>query len=125
MIFSEAPEFIKDVKRLQKKWHSIPNDLEAAKQYIVPLYEQLAKDVNVETYRTDFFAGKRAAILHTADGVEVIKMRLDVSERTAKDKVRIVFVAMKTEGQIRFIEMYAKNEKPREDKTRIDKCMKR
>ena len=125
MIFSEAPEFTKDVKRLQKKWRSIPDDLQAAKRYIIPLYEELAKDVSVEVYRTDFFAGKRAAILHTADGVEVVKMRLDVTERTAKDKVRIVFVAVKTEGEVRFIEMYAKNEKAREDKTRIDKYIKR
>lgn len=123
MIFSEAPEFAKDVKRLAKRWRSIPSDLAAAKQYIVPLYEEMSDDVSVEIYRNDFFAGKRAAILHSSEGIEVIKMRLDVAERSAKDKVRIVFVAVKTDGRIQFIEMYAKNDKEREDTARIKRYL--
>ena len=124
MIFNESPEFAKDVKRLQKRWRTIPRDLEAAKQYIVPLYEELSKDVSVEVYRSDFFSNKRAAILYTGDGVEVIKMRLDVTERSAKGKARIIFVAVKAKGMITFIELYTKNDKEREDRARINKYTK-
>ena len=100
MNFDEVPEFKKDVKRLSKKWRSIPADIEAAKRYIVPLYMKMARDVSVELYRRDFFAGKRAAIVHAAEGIEVIKMRLDIAEQTAKDKVRIVFIAIIKDGTI-------------------------
>ena len=123
MNFSETPEFQKDVKRLAKKWRSIPGDIEAVKPYLLPLYEFRADDVEVSVYRRDFFNGKRAAILHTTSTYEVIKMRLDVATLNRSDKVRIIFVAVKTEGTIRFIELYAKNEKDREDTKRIKKYL--
>jgi len=121
MNFSQAPEFQKDVKRLAKKWRSIPDDVEAAKQYILPLYIEMAPDVIVEEYRRGFSAGKTAAILHTRDGAEVVKMRLDVADLGRNDKIRIVFVAVKMQRTITFIELYAKNEKSREDSNRIRK----
>lgn len=118
MIFDEAPEFRKDVKRLGKRWRSIPSDIEAAKPYLLPLYEIRADDVEVAVYRSDFFSGKRAAILKTTENAEVIKMRLDVADLGRNDKVRVVFVAVKTEGKIYFVELYAKNDKEREDPKR-------
>ena len=124
MNFNEAPEFAKEVKRLSKKWRSIPGDLEAAKQYILPLYEQLANDVELVEYRREFFAGKTAAILHSNENAEVVKMRLDVADLGRNDKVRIIFVAIKTSDAIMFIELYAKNEKPREDNKRIKKYLR-
>ena len=121
MNFNEAPEFQKDVKRLTKKWRSIPNDIEAAKKYIEPLYKIKADDVEVGEYRRDFFNGKNAAILKENDSTEVIKMRLDVADLGRNDKVRIVFVTMKNDDGITFIELFAKNDKDREDEKRIKK----
>lgn len=121
MNFEQSLEFQKDLKRLSKKWRSLPNDIESAKQYISPLYMQMAPDVIVEEYRRNFFAGKNAAILHTDDGLEVIKMRLDVADLGRNDKIRIIFVAVKTKLTITFIELYAKNEKAREDARRFKK----
>lgn len=123
MNFSEAPEFSKDVKRLAKKWRSIPSDLEAAKVYIAPLYESLSDDVDINMYRGEFFSGKRAAILHTNGDTEVIKMRLDVADLGRNDRVRIIFTAIKAIDTITFIELYAKNEKNREDDRRIKKYL--
>lgn len=123
MNFDETPEFKKDVKRLAKRWRSIPKDIENAKPYILPLYEYRADDVEVSIYREGFFGGKRAAILRNTLTGEVIKMRLDVAELGRNDKVRIVFVAIKTESTIRFIELYAKNDKEREDVARITKYL--
>lgn len=123
MNFSETPEFKKDIKRLAKKWRSIPDDIEAARQYILPLYIEMSPDVMVEEYRQGFFASKKAAVLHSNEGTEIIKMRLDVTALAGNTKVRIVFVAIKTEGMIKFIELYAKNEKDREDIKRIKKYL--
>lgn len=124
MNFSEAPEFKKEVKKLAKRWRSIPEDIEAVKMYILPLYEQLTADVDVTEYRREFFAGRKAAILKTNDSAEVIKMRLDVASIGRNDKVRIIFVAIRTTETITFIELYAKNDKDREDEKRIKKYIK-
>ena len=74
-------------------------------------------------YRRGFFAGKTAAILYSGDKIEVVKMRLDVVDLGRNDNVRIIFIAIKTVDSINFIELYAKNEKPREDVKRIRKYL--
>ena len=119
MNFSEALEFTKEVKHFAKKWRSVPNDIKVARQYIVPLYEQIVNGVDTDQYRQRFFNGKTATILYTNADTEVIKMRLDVESLGRNDKVRIVFIAIKNANDIKFIELYAKNEKPREDAKRI------
>ena len=124
MNFSETPEFKKDVKRLAKKWRSVPNDVDASKAYILPLYGKLDENVSVELYRQAFFSGKRAAVLLAGEGYEVIKMRLDCESLGTNSKIRIIFVAVKTQDSIEFVELYAKNEKDREDKKRFAQYIK-
>lgn len=119
MNFEQTPEFQKDVKRLSKKWRTLPTDIEAVQRYISPLYERLAIDVDVDEYRREFFVGRKAAILHAHDDVEIIKMRLDVEALGSNKKVRIIFVAVKTAKTITFIELYAKNDKENPDSKRI------
>jgi hypothetical protein len=121
MNFEFVSEFEKDVKRLAKKWRSIPSDIEAAKKYITPLYIQLSDDVDVDQYRQEFFARKRAAVLTSKGDGEVVKMRLDVESLGTNSKVRIVFVAIVAEDTVKFIELYAKNDKEREDTARVKK----
>ena len=123
MNFSEAPEFKKDVKRLSKKWRSIPDDIEAAKVHILPLYVSLDKNVSIENYRQAFFNNKKATILQSSDGFEVVKIRLDVESLGSNNKVRLVFTAIQSDNSILFVELYAKNEKPREDNRRIKKYL--
>jgi len=75
-------------------------------------------------YRNAFFNNKRASILRLLeDGTEVVKMRLDVAVLGKNDKVRLVFIAIRRENSILFVELYAKNEKPREDIKRIQKYL--
>ena len=123
MNFSESPEFIKEVKHFSKKWRSVPNDVKAVKQYILPLYKQLDNGVDLVQYRKSFFNGKTATIIYSEIDIEVIKMRLDIECLGGSDKVRIVFVAIKKNDEIKFIEMYAKNDKEREDQKRIKKYL--
>jgi hypothetical protein len=120
MNFEYTPEFKKDVKRLQKKWRSLPGDLSDAELQIADLYgasEDLSEQVE---YRAAFFNGKRATILHKTDnGREVVKMRLDVSALGTNSKVRIVFIAMIADGRVQFIELYSKSDKSRVNQSRI------
>lgn len=123
MNFDQTPEFEKDLKRLAKKWRSLPDDIEYIKPNIKSLYEQ-RDDIDIQKYRDGFFATKKAAIItSTPSGVEVIKMRLDVAAIGNNSKVRIVFVAARQANTITFIELYAKNEKDREDQARIKKYL--
>lgn len=123
MNFDLTPEFRKDFKRLSKRWKSLNGDIEAAKKYILPLYECKAGDIEISVYRDGFFRGKRAAVLKTTSRGEVIKMRLDVADLGRNDKVRVVFVAIIKNNTIKFIELYAKNDKEREDSARIKKYL--
>lgn len=124
MNFEQTPEFAKNLKRLSKKWRSLPDDVEYSKNKIESLYVE-RDDVDINQYRADFFATKKATILlKSTDEVEVIKMRLDVACLGRNDKVRIIFIAIKNNNEIRFIELFAKNEKPREDQSRIKRYLK-
>lgn len=122
MNFSQTPEFQKDVKRLSKKVKTLAGDLAAAERYIAPLYQKLAPDVDVAEYRCSFFAGKRAAILPgSTDGVEIIKLRLDTNTPQYRQKLRMVCVAIVDDDSVTFIELYVKNDKSREDASRISR----
>ncbi|MEI7918518.1 MAG: hypothetical protein WCH58_03985 [Candidatus Saccharibacteria bacterium] len=122
MIFDFADEFSKDLKRLRKKWRSLPNDIEYVKPRIVSLYTQRS-DIDLNQYRADFFSTKTATILSSSGDTEVVKMRLDVESLGSNNKVRIVFIAIRNKDEIKFIEIYAKNEKSREDQQRIKRYL--
>lgn len=115
MNFEQTPEFEKDVKRLAKKWRSLPNDIIDVQLTIAEVYN------DNELFAQKFFNGKRATKLMVTEKYEVVKMRLDVESLGRSDKVRVVFVAVKAGNEVRFIELYAKNEKSREDQARIKK----
>lgn len=124
MNFEQTPEFKKDLKRLSKKWRSLPSDIKAAETHIVPLYQQLASEVTVEDYRKLFFASKKATILHTVGDIEVVKMRLDCATLGTNKKTRIVFVAVKIKNTIHFVELFAKNNGERENEKRYARFMR-
>ncbi len=122
MNFDYSPEFQKDLKRLTKKWRSLPRDIESVERDILPLYVE-QKGVDIIRLREAFFGGYKAVVLTTTADAEVIKMRLDCESLGTNSKTRLIFVAVKTEGAIRFVELYAKNEKTREDPARYRKYM--
>lgn len=124
MNFESAPEFKKDVKKLGKRWRSIPADVKAVEQYILPLYAERSQDVPVKEYRNMFFARGTSAILQLGDGFEVIKMRLDCASLGSNQKVRLVFVALVHEKTVTFIELFSKNDKEREDRRRIQRALR-
>ncbi len=122
MNFEQTDEFKKELKKLQKKWHSLPQDIVAAELQISALY---ADDVDAAEYRAAFFNGKRATILQVLEnGTEVVKMRLDVESLGTSSKVRVVFIAIVTTNSILFVELYAKNYKENLDKSRIKKYLR-
>lgn len=106
MNFDFSPEFKKDLERLQKRWPSLPDDIEFVKPRIESLYIE-RDDVDIMQHRTDFFTGKTATILSLSkDGSKVIKMRLDVASLDSNNQIQITLVAVASDVLVRFIELH-------------------
>lgn len=123
MNYSQTPEFEKDVKILAKKIPTLESDLERVKLKIKALYIRTGeiKEEEFQEFRKNFFSGKKAAILFHGDGFEVVKMRLDTDSDTYRNRLRLIFVAIISQSQVNFIELYSKNATQREDFRRIKK----
>lgn len=123
MNFEQTSEFLQDLKKLQKKWRSLSSDLSDAMLQINRLYLP-QNGVDLTEYRSNFFNGKRATILQILnDGREVVKMRLDVESLGTGSKVRVVFIAVRDQNKITFVELFAKSDKNREDGNRLRKYL--
>ncbi len=124
MNFEQSPEFKKELKALKKRWRTLDNDLQRAKPAIESLYVAV-EEVDIKIFRKQFFESKKAAIIVTSqDGTEVVKMRLDTDAPKSQGKVRIIFVAVRSNNTITFIELFSKNDKNREDSHRINKYLR-
>jgi hypothetical protein len=123
MNFDETAEFQKELKSFAKKWRTLPADLKKAKRLINLLYTPIT-DVDIDTYRENFFGTKRATIITKNEHYEVVKMRLDCAALGNKSMLRLVFVYVKTAAGVILVELYAKNEKSREDVGRIKKYLR-
>lgn len=116
--FDATPEFQKDVKKLAKKWRSIPDDIEQAKRAITPLYTPI-DGVDIKDFRDSFFATSRATILTSTETYEIVKMRLDCMSLGSDKKTRLVFIMIRTDDTIQFVELYAKNANEQHDQRRL------
>lgn len=117
MNYSRVPEFEKDVKVLNKRVRSLEGDLERAKHLIEALYGH--HDAEQAEFKKRFLAGKKATILTKTGAVEVVKMRLDTDTDSYRGKLRLVFAVAVDKAEVSFIELYSKNDKPREDQRRL------
>lgn len=112
MNFSEFPEFAKELKSYSKKYRSLAHDFENFKILISAAGELEA---------TGFFQGSQATRLIISSSYEVVKARLDCAALSSKQLLRVIYIQTATEVQ--FVELYAKNEKTREDTQRIKKYL--
>lgn len=121
MNFEQTPEFSKELKRFSKKWRSIEADLKVLQKAITLLYVGDA-DIPAQHIRETFFATKKGAIIQSVTpDCEVVKIRMDSTD-VNKDMLRVTFV--RVDSRIIFVELYAKNDKAREDIGRIRVCLK-
>lgn len=116
--FEHTPEFKKDAKKLSKRWRSIPSDIKTAEAALRVVYSG-----DEEIYR-QFFATKRAAVISKSNEAELVKMRIDCKSLGNDKKVRLVFILLKMRDTIQLVEVFAKNDKSRENQSRIQKYMK-
>lgn len=108
MKFSETIKFSKEFERLAEKYPSLSADLEELKKII--------SEIPGGT-------GKHFAVLSAREGLKIIKARL-FCRYLKGSSLRIVYCHREAERTIEFIEIFPKNEKSREDETRIKEYLK-
>ncbi len=102
--FNELPEFVKEYKRLAKKYRSLPSDLQEFKNVIsiMPLGNS-----------------KHFYIITQTESIKIVKARLFCRYLKGSSLLRIVYAYYEKKATIEFIEMYFKGNKENEDRNRI------
>ena len=111
MKFNYLNDFLKDLKSLKKKIPSLEADLKN--------FEKFIPGVN--------FSQNKKFIVLTEDHqkqIKIIKTRLMVRSLKGSSKTRLVFSFCIRANCIDFIEIYLKNQKSREDTSRIQDYLK-
>ena len=103
MEFAELPEFTRDLKRLQKKYRSLNDDIGRLRRVL----EKFPQGTG----------GKHWNCLNEREGVEIYKVRLACTY-LRENTMRIIY-AYNPPNTIDFIELYYKGEKERHDEKRL------
>lgn len=108
MNFSEIDEFTKNLKRLSKKYRSLPDDLLEFKRIVTEL---------------PLGSGKHFIVLHSEEKVKIVKARF-FCRYLRGASLRIIYAYVKASTTIHFIELYFKGEQVNEDKGRINNFLR-
>ena len=109
MIFYELAEFKKDLKILLKKYRTLNDDLEVVKRVL----EVTPDEKPPFSFRIDNLGLETCIIKVKKIACKALK------GRGVNSGLRLVYAHFPDEQKITFIELYHKNEKENEDKTRI------
>lgn len=118
--YSFVPEFDKDLKKLQKRYNSLSEDVESMKKHLLDAHYIKAAPLSSNTIvDIQGMCGKNYK-------VEKIKKFACKSLKNFGNRsgIRIIFILEIKEMKISFIEIYHKSEKDTEDKERIKKYIK-
>ena len=103
MNFDELPEFQKELKRLAKKYISLPDDLREFRNVVSAVPLGNSKHFNVIT---------KTEVLH------IVKARL-FCRYLKGSSMRVIYAYFEQTLHIEFIELYYKGDKENEDQSRI------
>lgn len=106
--FDQSPEFEKELKKLSKKYRSLPKDL---------------KDLEGVLESCPTGLGKNFTIVHSAESVKIVKVRL-ACESLHDRTIRVVYAYHDNTFEFMYIEIYFKGDKENEDRMRIEKYLK-
>jgi len=103
MSFNELPEFSKELKRLSKKYRSLPEDLKEFKRIVASIPLGNGKHFNVLVENEEFVISKARLFCRYLKG----------------SSLRIIYAFHCNEFKIVFIELYFKGDKENEDRKRL------
>jgi len=117
--YEETLEFKRDLKKLSKKYRTLPEDLKVLKKAVIELYHVNKIDNNsvfpipgfcndkMLSYKVKKFASK------------------SLKGRGAKTGLRLIYIFLIKENKVLLEEIYFKGVKENEDKERLEKYMRR
>ena len=108
MHFDKLPEFEKELKKLAKKYKSLPDDLQEFSNVISAVPLGNSKHFNVITQ---------------TDALYIIKARL-FCRYLKGSSLRIIYVYFEQNQRIEFIELYHKRDRENEDRDRIKEYLR-
>jgi mRNA-degrading endonuclease RelE of RelBE toxin-antitoxin system len=110
-VFDEAPEFSKDMKKLNKKYNTIYDDLETFKKALsVALPDKLPGIFSISDLGD--------VIIYPAYKVKKFHCKA-LKGKGAKSGIRLIYTYYPSLNMIYFIEAYHKNQQENEDRERI------
>ena len=109
MTFDELSEFKKDLKNLLKKYRTLNDDLDVVKRVL----EILPDERPPFSFRIDHLGIKTCIIKVKKIACKALK------GRGINSGLRLIYAHFPDEQKITFIELYHKNDKENEDKSRI------
>ncbi len=116
--YDATPDFKKDLKKLSKKYRTLPEDLEVAKTNAIELYH-IKKIDNESVFRIKGFpSGKIEFFKIKKFACKYLKGK---GNRTG---IRIIYAFSTDPLKVIFLEMYLKADQENEDKNRIKNYLK-
>ncbi len=109
MTFEELSEYKKDLKKLLKKFRSLPQDIIIVKQVLAVCPDERPPF----SFRIDNLGIQSCIIKVRKIACQSLK------GRGAQSGLRLVYAYFENENKIIFIELYHKNDKENEDRERI------
>ncbi len=108
MNFNAAPDFLKDFKKLSKKFRSLENDLVEFKKVL---------------NESPLGIGKHFNVIAKTRCTHIVKARFFCKNLKKKD-LRIIYSYFELEQRIEFVELYFKGNKENENRERIEEYLK-
>lgn len=112
--YEETPEFVRDFKKLLKKFRTLADDFETAKRNAVEL---------LHIYKVDNQSIEKIAGAGNVEEVVFYKVRKfacrSLKGRGAQSGIRVVYAFFPKEQKVVFLEIYFKAQKANEDRGRI------
>ncbi|MYE38218.1 MAG: hypothetical protein F4X82_01710 [Candidatus Spechtbacteria bacterium SB0662_bin_43] len=114
MNFKQGRRFIRDLKKLGKKYPTISQDLEVFKKTHTRIWELENKNDILP-----FFQGRKNSILYGAlkEDVNIVKARMSSTDMN-DISLRVIYAVNFQRIEITLIEIYNKHQKDNEDKQR-------
>lgn len=107
-VFSQLPEFEKELKKLSKKYPSLKNDIE---------------DIKPVLASSPTGIGKNFTIISTTQEIKVVKVRIHCESLRSRS-IRLIYAYHKDRIEFIYIEVYFKGDKENEDRERILEYLK-
>ncbi len=111
--YNETTEFQKDLKRLTKKFRSLPEDFETVKKAVIELYHVKNID-NLSTFEIPGYTNKETSFWK----IKKFACRA-LKGRGVKSGICVIYKLNDKEQKVTFIEMYYKSEQENENYKRI------